>query len=44
VVLPRIEHTQNEFHCRPKKWQLFRRSGAQNGGSIAILQDSQLEL
>jgi len=38
MILPRIEHSLNEFHCRPTKWQLFRRSEAQNGDSTAILQ------
>jgi len=43
MILPRIEHALNEFHCRPTKWQLFRRSGAQNGDSIAILQAYSLD-
>ena len=38
MIRPRIEHALNEFHYRPTKWQLFRRSGAQNGDSTAILQ------
>jgi hypothetical protein len=42
MILPRIEHALNEFHCRPTNWQLFRRSGAQNGDSIAILQACSL--
>jgi hypothetical protein len=44
MILPHIEHTLNEFHYRPTKWQLFRRSGAQNGDSIAILQAKKLGL
>ena len=42
MILPSIEHTLDEFHCRPTKWQLFRRYGAQNGDSIAILQGASL--
>ncbi len=42
MILPHLEHALNEFHQRPTKWQLLRRSGAQNGDSIAILQARSL--